>query len=210
MDDDACNWQTNTKELCRSAYSRISMLTKLKYIGVNTQDLIEIYTLFIQSRAEYVSVVWHSSLTLEQTKKIKNIQKTSLKIILGENYVDYPSALKWSRLSEIFVMPQNWCLAFAKSSLKYPIGAKMFLLSHEHDQNVQNHKKFKVNFVLTETYRQGAVSYCQRLLNQDANRRSQEAMARTAEAARQREGKAEGDNLLYFKLQWMLSFFIKV
>ena len=74
IDEDAGKWHTNTKELCKSAYSRISMLTKLKYIGVSTEDLIEIYTLFIRSRAEYVSVVWHSSLTLEQTQKIGNIQ----------------------------------------------------------------------------------------------------------------------------------------
>ena len=168
------------------------MLTKLKYIGVNTQDLIEIYTLFIRSRAEYVSVVWHSSLTLEQTKIIENIQKTSLKIILGENYVDYPTALEWTGLSELSVRRQNQCLAFAKSSLKYPIGSKMFPLSHEHDQNVRNREKFKVNFAHTETYRRSAVPYCQRLLNQDENRRSQEARARTAEAARQREEEKGG------------------
>ena len=47
--------------------------------------------LFIRSRAEYVSVVWHSLLTAEQTKKIENIQKTSLKIILGQDYIDYPT-----------------------------------------------------------------------------------------------------------------------
>ena len=71
----------------------------------------------------------------------------------------------------------------------------MFPLSHEHDQNVRNREKFKVNFAHTETYRQSAVPYCQRLVNQDANRRSQEARTRTAEAVRQREGKGEGDNL---------------
>ena len=53
VDKDAGKWHTNTKELCKAAYSRMSMLTKLKYIGVCTEDLIEIYTLFIQSRAEY-------------------------------------------------------------------------------------------------------------------------------------------------------------
>lgn len=70
IDEDAGKWSTNTKELIKSAYSRISMLTKLKYTGVKTQDLIEIYSLFIRSRAEYMSVVWHSSLTTEQAKKI--------------------------------------------------------------------------------------------------------------------------------------------
>ena len=65
LDENAGKWHTNTKELCKSPYSRISRLTKLKYIGVSTRNLIEIYTMFIQSSAESVSVVWHSSLTLE-------------------------------------------------------------------------------------------------------------------------------------------------
>ena len=42
VDEDAGKWYTNTKEICKSAYSRISMLSKLKYVGVGTEDLLEI------------------------------------------------------------------------------------------------------------------------------------------------------------------------
>ena len=102
-------WQVGNKyiEVCKSAFSRIRMLTKLKHVGVSTEDLIEIYTLFICSRAEYVSVVWHSSLTVEQTRRIENIQKTSLKIILCQDYIDYPTALEWCGLTELFIRRQN-------------------------------------------------------------------------------------------------------
>ena len=194
VDEDAGKWNTNTKELCKSAYSRMSMLTKLKYVGVSTEDLIEIYTLFIRSRAEYVSVVWHSSLTQEQAQKIESIQKTCLKIILRDNYIDYPTALEWTGLKELFLRRQNRCLAFAKSSLKYPIGAKMFPSNHEHSQNIRIREKFQVNFAHTESYRRSAVPYCQGLLNEDARAREvaarerQEARARTAELARRGEG----------------------
>ena len=189
VDEDAGKWITNTKELCKSAYSRISMLTKLKYVGVSTEDLIEIYTLFIRSRAEYVSVVWHSSLTVEQTNKIENIQKTSLKIILGQDYIDYPTALEWCGLTELSVRRRNRCLSFAKSSLKYPVGERMFPRSLQHDQNIRNHESFQVNFAHTESYKKSAVPYCQRLLNEDITAREVAARerARTAEAARRRE-----------------------
>ena len=56
MDENPGKWQTNTKGLCKSAYSRMSMLSKLRYVGVSIEDLIEIYTLFIWSRAEYLSL----------------------------------------------------------------------------------------------------------------------------------------------------------
>ena len=175
------------------------MLTKLKYVGVSTEDLIEIYTLFIRSRAEYVSVVWHSSLTVDQTRKIENIQKTSLKIILGQDYIDYPTALEWCGLTELSVRRQNRCLAYAKTSLKYPVGQRMFPVNHQNDQNVRTREQFKVNFAHTEGYRQSAVPYCQPLLNEDARAReiaaSQrtregEAMGRAGGAARRGEGGA--------------------
>ena len=34
------SWDRNTKEICRKAFSRMSMLTKLRYVGVSTEDLI--------------------------------------------------------------------------------------------------------------------------------------------------------------------------
>ena len=55
-------WHKNTQEYCKKAYSRLSMLTKLKYAVVQTEDLITIYKLFIRSTLEYNSVAFHSSL----------------------------------------------------------------------------------------------------------------------------------------------------
>ena len=59
-------WAKNTAEICKSAYAKLNMLTKLKYAGVSVKDLVETYTLFIRSRAEYVSVAFHSSITKNQ------------------------------------------------------------------------------------------------------------------------------------------------
>ena len=154
----------------------------MRYVGASTEDLLEIYTLFICSRAEYLSVVWNSSLTLQQTNKIENIQKTSLKIILGDNYIDYPAALEMTALEELSIRRQNRCLAFSKNSLKYPIGQSLFPQNHQNDQNVRTKEKFSVNFAHTESYRKSAVPYCQNLLNDD--HRTREAAARAKEDAR--------------------------
>ena len=50
-----------------------------------------------------MSVKWHSSLTLQQSQNIENIQKTSLTIILGDNYTDYPAALEMTAFEELSV-----------------------------------------------------------------------------------------------------------
>ena len=51
------DWDRNTRDMCRKAYARMTMLTKLKYVGVQTADLLEIYILYIRSLLEYCSVV---------------------------------------------------------------------------------------------------------------------------------------------------------
>ena len=60
------------------------MLTKLKYAGVEMEDLLEIYQLFIRSCAEYCSVAFHSSLTDTQSRSLERLQSTCLKVILQD------------------------------------------------------------------------------------------------------------------------------
>ena len=88
------SWKRNTKDICKKAYARMSLITKLKYMRVSRDDLIDIYILFIRSVTEYCAVVFHSSLTQEDGRKLEQIQKTCLKVILGNEYDDYSSALK--------------------------------------------------------------------------------------------------------------------
>ena len=62
---DDLSWSRQCREICIKAYSRLQMITKLKYVGTKTEDLLDIYILYIRSIAEYCSVVFHSSLTNE-------------------------------------------------------------------------------------------------------------------------------------------------
>ena len=85
MATDDIIWTKNVKQICIKSYSRLSMLTKLRYAGVSTEDLLDIYVKFIRGITEYCSVVFHSRLTVAQTQDLERIQKTCLKIILAEN-----------------------------------------------------------------------------------------------------------------------------
>ena len=80
-------WQKHISEICKRAYARVKMLTKLKYVGIEEEDLIEIYCLMIRSLTEYCSTLFHSSLRKKLSNKIEAIQKTCLKVILGVMYV---------------------------------------------------------------------------------------------------------------------------
>ena len=167
IDEDAGSWHKNTAELCKSAYGRISMLTKLKYVGVSRKDLIEIYCLFIRSRAEYASVSFHSSLTQEQSKKIENIQKTSLKIILQADYTGYESACSLTGLLTLFQRRENQSLTFARRCLENPEMSRFFpRVPALQQQELRDRDKFVVNFAHGARYQNSAIIHCQKQLNQ--------------------------------------------
>ena len=65
-------WDTNTKQICIENYSRVQMLSKLKYAGIKREDLLQIYQLFIRSIPAHCSVAFHFSLTQKRSnKKVK-------------------------------------------------------------------------------------------------------------------------------------------
>ena len=88
------------------------MLTKLKYVGVGTEDLLNMFMLFIRSCAEYCSVVFHSRLTVEQSACIEIIHKTCLRIILNESYVSCEAALEMTGMDTLHSRREQRCLDF--------------------------------------------------------------------------------------------------
>ena len=70
------------------------LLTKLKYLGISTEDLITIYKLFIRCIPENCSTAFHSSLNKQFSQQTETIQSTSLKMILSDIYISYSAALE--------------------------------------------------------------------------------------------------------------------
>ena len=159
------SWSRNCKEICIRAYSRMSMLTKLKYIGAKTEDLIDIYVLYIRSLAEYCSVAFHSSLTVEQSNKLERIQRTCLKVILGDMYIDYTSALEMTGLVTLSDRRAKRCLNFALKSIKHERNSLLFPLNTTPGIFNRQSEIFTVNFSSGSAYRDSAIPFCQRLLN---------------------------------------------
>ena len=182
IEEDAGSWNKNTTELCRSAYSRISMLTKLKYVRVCRKDLVHIYKMFIRSRAEYCSVAFHSSLTQEQTRKIENIQKTSIKIILQEEYQNYESACLLLDISTLLQRREDRSLTFARRCLDNKEMSTFFPRVPVLDQQeLRDRDEFVVNFAHRVKYQNSAIVHCQKQLNEFMHIQSSSRKARDKE-----------------------------
>ena len=132
-----------------------------KYAGIHSNDLITIYKLFIRSVAEYCSTVYHTSLTKQQAKKLELIQSTSLKVILGSEYIDYTSSLTRFSLSTLYDRRSERVKSFTLRCIQDKFNKAIFPLN----SNVRNSDIFEVNFARTSRYYNSAVPQCQRILN---------------------------------------------
>ena len=76
---DRFSWEENTDMIVKKSYKRMSILRKLLEFKVNMEDLKQIYVMYTRSIVEQSCVVWSSSLTQADERKIERIIKMPLK-----------------------------------------------------------------------------------------------------------------------------------
>ena len=130
--------------------------------------LKSIYTTYIRPVLEQSSVVWHSSLTLENSSDLERVQKAAVRLIMGSKHKDYESSLIELNLANLAERRRHLCLTFAKRTLANPKVKRMFPLRKENRQQKRRHtEKFTVSKAKTERLRNSAILYMQRMLNKD-------------------------------------------
>ena len=158
-------WQQNTQDIVKKANTRMIILHKLFEFKLPIEEMVNIYVLFIRSVVEYSSVVWNSSITADECSCIERVQKTALRIILNEDYLDYASALQISGLETLKDRRTKLSLNFAKKCLKNERNKDLFPINIK-NINTRPHEKFYVTPARSERLAKSAIPYLQRLLNQ--------------------------------------------
>ena len=62
--------------------------------GASTDDKKQIYIMYVRSLLEQSAIVWHSSLSAQNRRDIERVQKSAIRIILGNQYVGYKKSLE--------------------------------------------------------------------------------------------------------------------
>ena len=107
------SWDLNTAAIVKKANARMQLLRKVASFGTSLYELKDIYILYIRSLLEQSATVWHSSLTEENRTDLERIQKSALRIILGDKYQTYAKALEICELETLDLRRKNLCLSFA-------------------------------------------------------------------------------------------------
>ena len=149
--------------------SKILIFTKLKCSTFTKyiEELENIYILFIRSILEQSCVLWHSSLTVDDSNNLERVQKASLKISLQEEYKDYERSLHKVNLQSLYERRLTLCENFARNTPKHEKLHKLFPKNPNNPSAItQNPDPYQVNMAYTERYKTSSIPFMHRLLNQ--------------------------------------------
>ena len=111
-------WSANTEFIVKKAFKKLWVLRRLKEAGANRNELIDMYVKIVRSIVELAVPVWHSSLTMDEIHDIERIQICALRVILGDEYLSYPCALKTCNLKTLEIRKDRLCTKFALKAEK--------------------------------------------------------------------------------------------
>ena len=160
------NWSTHCDQMCRTAYSRMWMLRRLKPLGASSEELIDVYEKQIRCILEFAVAAWNPGLTKAQINQIERVQKCALAIILEEQYLSYKNALKNMDLVTLSERRYNLSLKFAKKAVKHDKFSNWFTPSSRPAINTRSIKPaFKPVQARLARYLKSPISYLTKLLN---------------------------------------------
>ena len=135
-------WDENTANIVKKANARMELLRKVASFGTNMEELKNIYFLFVRSLLEQSATVWHSSITQENKDDLERVQRSAVKIIMGERYNGYQKALAELEIETLEQRRENLCLNFALKCSKNEKSKKMFPLNEkQHKMNTRKNEK---------------------------------------------------------------------
>ena len=153
----------NTSYISQKAYSRLWLMRRLKQLGANNKELIDVYCKQVRSVLEFGAVVWHPSLTQINTNDIERVQKSAIAIILGKNDLSYENSLLLVGLEKLTKRRESLCLHFARKSLKsHP---NWYVEDKKICNTRQKNKEFKQVITRTKRFKKSAIPYLTHLLN---------------------------------------------
>ena len=86
-------WCSNTKNMIVKANKRLWILRRLKNMGANQSDLLDVYTKQVRCIMELAVPAWQGGLSQAEKTDLERIQKTACHTTLGQDYISYTSSL---------------------------------------------------------------------------------------------------------------------
>ena len=163
--DDKPSVGFHVRKMVSKARDRLWSLRVLKRSGLDENDLLHIYKVFIRPILDYAIPTYHSQLTLEMSADIERVQASAMKIIYG-HLVSYNTVLEYEKIEEHRIRRENIMKKFAiKTAANENFKNKWFPENTEVDYGLRARKKYEEKFSRTQRYYASPIQHMRRLLN---------------------------------------------
>ena len=160
-------WSSNTDYLVKKANARMEILRRLANFSAPIKDMVQIYITYIRSILEQSCVIWHSSLTEEDSMKLERVQKNACRNILKEKYESYENSLRILCIDSLFQRREKLLLAFGRKCLRLEQTKELFPLNENIDTlKLRTRGKYRITETNTERFKNSTVPCIQRILNE--------------------------------------------
>ena len=164
--EDDLTWHSNTNSLVKRAFARMTILKKLYEFNVPKIQLVQIYMLYIRSVTEQSSVVWSSSITLEESEALERTQKVALKIIFQKDYISYKNALFLANLPTLAERRETLLYRFGVKTLENPKTTHI-IKRNCHSKILKNQENFTVDHARTTRFAKSSLNTIAHMLNEN-------------------------------------------
>ena len=152
-------WQDHVLYMSNKASKRLYFLVILKRAGLSAEDLTQIYCSIVRSVLEYAAELWHPGLIKEQSKKLEQVQKRAVNIILPG--IDYLTACNNLGLDTLHQRRENMCQKFFISVQKEDHKLHNLLPPSRptHGRTLRNPNKYQTPRIRTERFKRSPIIY---------------------------------------------------
>jgi hypothetical protein len=141
---------SNTKLITKKAYARIWILRRLKGLGANTAELLDVMEKQVLSVLWLGVPAWYGMTTQQERHSIDRVMRCCLRVIYGDQYTSFEHALSMAAKHRPTQRMQKMTNKFAIKCTKHTKWSKWFEQAPKQTRNMRN-KGNKYRSVPTRT-----------------------------------------------------------
>ena len=155
-------WKKHIDYIRKKCFTKMWSIRRMKEIGASTEEMLDVFSLQIRCLTEMGCPAWNGSTTIKDKNKLEAIQKTALRIILGDKYGSYQKALETLKLHQLDKRRELISKRFARNIERSPKFSNWLTKAPRTNRYT---KKYYVPKARTTIYQKSPLFYLTNLLN---------------------------------------------
>ena len=164
---DDLRWQAQCEEMVMRATRCTWAIRRMRAMGVPQSSLVEYWKSEGRVMLEYGCPVWHSGLTVTQSRSLDRAQRVAMAAITGRWEPSHTKQLEDLGLERLASRRTKLCERFGRRTATSSRHMDMFTPMATLQRTAKHSKKYREIKARTKTYHNSALPYLTRLLNQD-------------------------------------------